>query len=95
VKVVWTNTAIEHLVAVYEHIARDSPRYAQRMIDRITRKSERIGLFPESGRAVPEFESAAVREVYESPYRIIYRVSIDQVDVIAVVHGARQLRPEE
>ena len=82
-------------MAIYEYIGRNSPQYALRVVDRITKKSERIGLFRESGRAVPEYESTDVREVYESPYRIIYRVSKDQVDVIAVVHGARELHPEE
>ena len=32
----WTNTAVAHLAAIYEYIARDSPNYAQRMVDRLT-----------------------------------------------------------
>ncbi len=32
-----------------------------------------------------------IREVLEYPYRIIYRVLPDRVDVLAVVHGARRL----
>jgi len=30
----------------------------------------------------------------EKPYRIIYRLKQDQIDVLAVIHGA-QLLPEE
>ena len=29
----WTATAVEHLVAIYAHIAQDAPLYAQRMVD--------------------------------------------------------------
>jgi toxin ParE1/3/4 len=38
---------------------------------------------------VIEYESPDVRELIERPYRIIYRVKADQVDVSAVIHGAR------
>jgi len=47
-----------------------------------------------SGRKVPEYESDEIREVIEKPYRIIYRIKPDQIDVLAVVHGA-QLLPLE
>jgi len=91
VRVHWTNTAVEHLLAIYEHIAQDSPVYAQRMIDRLTRRSEQIATFPLSGRMVPEYEIQEIREVIEKPYRLIYRIKSDQVDVLAVVHSAQLL----
>lgn len=90
----WTDTAVAHLVAIYERIAQDAPVYAQRMIDRLTQRSEQIATFPESGRMVPEYEAPDIREVIESPYRIIYRIKVDQIDVLAVVHGAQLLPPE-
>jgi toxin ParE1/3/4 len=94
VKVHWTNTALGHLVAIYEYIAKDSPQYALRVVDRITRRSERIAAYPESGRAVPEYDARDVREVYEASYRIIYRIKPERIDVVAVIHGARRL-PDE
>ena len=90
-KVHWTNNAIEHLVNIYEHIALNSPTYAKRMVDRITRRSEQIGDQPLSGRKVPEYEYEDIRELIEKPYRIIYRIKADQIDVLAVIHGARLL----
>lgn len=89
----WTRTSVEHLVAIYEHIAHDAPLYAQRVVDRLTRRSEQIARFPESGRIVPEYEAPDIREVIERPYRIIYRVKAERVEVLAVVHGARRLPP--
>jgi len=44
-----------------------------------------------SGRNVPEYLAEDVRELIEKPYRIIYRIKPDQIDVLAVVHGARLL----
>jgi toxin ParE1/3/4 len=94
VRVHWTNTAIGHLLAIYEHIAQDAPLYAQRMIDRLTKRSEQIAAFPQSGRMVPEYQAPDIREVIERPYRIIYRIKQEQVDILAVVHGAQVLPPE-
>ena len=90
-RVHWTNTAVEHLLVIYEHIAQNSTVYAQRMIDRLTRRSEQIATFPLSGRMVPEYEIKEIREVIEKPYRLIYRIKSDQVDVLAVVHSAQML----
>ena len=93
-RVYWTHTAIAHLLAIYEHIAQDAPLYARRMIDRLTKRSEQIAAFPQSGRMVPEYEAPDIREVIERPDRIIYRVRADQIDILAVVHGAQLLPPE-
>jgi addiction module RelE/StbE family toxin len=93
-KVYWTLNAIKHLTNIYDYIALNSPTYARRMVDRITRRSEQISTQPLSGRKVPEYEAEDIRELIEKPYRIIYRVKQDQIDVLAVVHGA-QLLPAE
>jgi toxin ParE1/3/4 len=91
VRVHWTDTAREHLRALQTYIAQNSPQYALRMVDRLTRRSQQIGEFPFSGRAVPEFEHARVREVLEGPYRLIYYLKSDQVDVLAVIHSAQEI----
>jgi plasmid stabilization system protein ParE len=94
VRVHWTDNAISHLIGIYDYIARDSAFYAQRMVDRLTKRTVQLGDFPVSGRRVPEYEAPDVREIIEKPYRIIYRVGSDQIDILAVVHGAQLLPPE-
>jgi len=39
-KVHWTNTAEEHLDAIFDYIVQNSPEYAKHMVDRITRRSQ-------------------------------------------------------
>jgi toxin ParE1/3/4 len=94
VRVYWTRHANAQLVAIHDYIERESPPYARAMVDRLTRRSQQIGEFPFSGRVVPEIGRDDVREVFETPYRIIYRVKSDRIDVLAVIHGARLLPPE-
>jgi len=93
-KIHWTQNAVEHLVNIYEYIALNSPTYAKGMVDKITRRSEQIAVQPQSGRKVPEYQNDDIRELIETPYRIIYRIKADQIDILAVIHGARLL-PEE
>jgi len=90
-KVHWTDTAEGHLNAIYTYISKDSTDYALRMVDRLTRRSQQISDFPLSGRKVPEYEMEQIREVIEGSYRIIYHIKTDQIDVLAVLHGAQEM----
>ncbi|MFB1490878.1 MULTISPECIES: type II toxin-antitoxin system RelE/ParE family toxin [unclassified Thiocapsa] len=87
-RVHWTETAEAHLDAIHTYIAQNSETYALRTVDRITKRSNQIAEFPLSGRRVPEYDEEHVREVFSGPYRIIYQIKPDQIDVIAVIHGA-------
>ena len=90
-RVSWTDRAFDHLLQVRDHLSLTSGVYAERTVDRLVSRSEQLGAFPTSGRRVPEYARDDVREVIESPYRIIYRVGPSRLDVLAVVHGRRVL----
>ena len=94
-KVIWTPLAERHLDDIFRFIAESSPDYALRMVDRLTRRSQQLGRFPDSGRPVPEIGREGVREIFEGPYRLIYSVRDTQVDVVAVIHSARLLHGED
>lgn len=85
--VVWTATALGHLGALRQYISQDSPFYAERMMQRILARAPQLAAFPESGRMVPEVGRPEIREVIEGPYRVIYRLLSDRIEVLAVVHG--------
>lgn len=91
-RVVWTRQAVEDVEAIKAYVARDSQRYALLLAERLVVAIERVGLFPESGRVVPEVGDAALREVVYGNYRIVYRVLPEAVEVVTVHHGARLLR---
>jgi toxin ParE1/3/4 len=70
-KVYWTHNAVDQLVNIYQYIALNSPTYAKRMVDRITRRSSQIAGNPFSGRMVPEYRADDIRELIEKPYRFL------------------------
>jgi len=65
------------------------------MVDKITRRSEQTADHPFSGRKVPEYEADDIRELIETPYRIIYRIKSEQIDVLAAIHGTRLLPDDQ
>lgn len=60
-------------------------------MDKITRRSVQIGAHPFSGRRVPEYDDEDIREIIQKPYRIIYRIKPNQIDVLAIIHGTQML----
>jgi len=92
-RVTWTQHARLHLTDIRNYIAANSPRYAQRTIDGIMARAKQLTLFPHSGSIVIEYGNPEIREVIEGSYRVIYRVKDEVVEILAVIHGARQLPP--
>ena len=88
--VLWTEQARADLAAIRAFISQDSPHYASVIISRLIAATDRLGPFPESGRAVPEFDDPSVREVVHRPYRIVYRlVGVDELHVLTVHHASQ------
>ena len=65
------------------------------MVDRITQRSQQIGAFPLSGRRVREYDIDQIREVFCGAYRLMYHIKSDQIDILAVVHGAQNALLED
>jgi len=64
------------------------------MVERIIARAETLDSQSFRGRRVPEYDQDDVREIAEHPYRIIYRVTTDAVQVLTIMHE-RQLLPDE
>ena len=90
-KVAWTDEAKAHLAGIHEFIKRDAPFYAVQTVDKLTRRVDQLIDHPRSGRIVPKYDDENLRELIARPYRLIYRIKPDRIDIIAVFHGAQQL----
>lgn len=59
------------------------------MAEGIVESVERLEEFPRSGRMVPEVAQEDYREVILGAYRIVYRLTGNQVEILTVHHSAR------
>jgi plasmid stabilization system protein ParE len=85
----WSLQAIADVEAIRDFIGRDSASYGTLVAARIVDSAERLGKFPESGRIVPEFQDATLREILWRNYRVVYRYLGHRVEIVTVFHGAR------
>jgi toxin ParE1/3/4 len=89
-RVIIRAAAYDDLDRIYAWIAKDRPRSANSVIDRILESAERLGHFPylgHVGRVPGTFEWV----VPELPYILVYTINTidDEVTVAAVFHGAQ------
>ena len=89
--VAWTETVAGQLQAIRDYLARSSPGYARALAGRIVARTEALDGRPLFGAEVSEYGDPNIREVFEHPYRILYRVDGQDVQVVAVIHSARRL----
>ncbi len=94
VRVKWDSEAIQDLKEIKAYIAKDSKLQAQRVVDKIRVSVRRIKIFPEIGAGVQDLSDPTLREILVFRYRILYRFVNDEIHIVAVVHGARQLTSE-
>ena len=91
-KTVWTRRALGELEDIQTYIAKDDPNAAARLIERIAALVETT--LAEQPRIGRPGRVAGTRELVARPsYILVYRVNADQIDVLAVRHGA-QLWPK-
>ncbi len=95
VEINWTSRALEDLDDIAKYISKDSVRYAKSTIRTLFYSPDILIKTPRIGRAVPEFNNVAIRELIRGNYRIVYRiVSAKRIDILTVHHSARHLSAE-
>jgi len=90
-KVYWTLEARARLLDIQEYIAHYSPKAARSVAARLLQRSRKLSTPPFTGRRLPEYPEAELREVLERPFRLIYRVKPEQIEVITVKHYRQRL----
>jgi len=89
-KVVRTARAEQDLIDIWRHIAGDNEAAADALLDRIETTCLRLAEHPRLGPArrdiAPDLRYFPVRR-----YLILYRMAGDGVEIVRVLHGARDL----
>jgi len=91
VKLHFKRRALRHLEQIHDHIAKDNPAAAKRVIARIRHAIGRLSILPMSGRK-GVVEGTRLLAVPDVSYIVVHRVRADTVEIIAVLHTARQRR---
>lgn len=84
----WKKQAINDLIKIGQHIAKDSPASAEKMIDLIEGKVTPLAAHPRIGRTGRKRGTHEL--VAHESYVVIYRVLTKKVEILRVKHTAQQ-----
>jgi toxin ParE1/3/4 len=73
------------------YVAQDSHPAAQRLLIQALEAASSLDVFGERGRTVPELNQPNVRQLLVQRYRLLYEVTQTEIQILAFVHGARDL----
>ena len=94
-KVLWSPLAELRALEAVDAIAAARPRAAAAWLDKLLDRVASLSRLAKRGRVVPEIGKTAYREIFQHPYRIIYRVDAAQVVVLTIRHTRRAWDPAE
>ena len=87
----FTSAASEDLREIVEYLAAEgSPETARRFVQGLTERCQSLADMPGIGRRREEL-SPGLRSVPEGGYVIFYRTAEDGVQIVRVLHGARDI----
>ena len=87
----WKNQAINDLIKIGQHIAKDSPVSPEKLIDLIEAKVIPLATNPRIGR-VGRKRGTHELVIHES-YLVIYRIVATKIEILRVKHTAQQWPP--
>ena len=95
-QVLLTDNASEDLEELYSYIeSHDSPGKASYVLDQIEKALFKLSENPQRGSYPKELLDIGIREyreIFFKPYRIIYRVMEDNVYIVVIADGRRDMR---
>jgi len=87
----WSLRAAQDLEELLDLVEEDAPEAAVRLADRF--RSLILGMpeHPRLGRMVSPYSRDDLRERFVHPYRIVYRLHREAIEIVCIMHEARQL----
>lgn len=89
-RLLFTGRAEDDLFSLWHYIAADNPKAADALLDTIEVKCALLAHNPYLGRARPDI-ALEFRHFPVKNYLILYRIIEKGVEIVRVIHGARDL----
>ena len=83
-----TPAAEDDLVEIWRYVALDNAAAATRLLDQIAERIQQLSTFPELG-AVRTDVAEDARMLTVGRYVVLYRITTRRIEIVRVVHGAR------
>jgi toxin ParE1/3/4 len=91
-KVIITENAMDDLLSIGRSIEKDNPQRALSFLEELETKCMRLGETPRAYPLLPEWKHTGIRRRVHGNYLIFYRVNATAVEVLHILHGARDYK---
>ncbi len=88
-RVVWSRLARRDLAGIFAYIFADDPQAARRILEVIKAKVALLLETPLMARA-GAVEGTRELVITGTPYLVVYRVKLEEIQILRVLHGARR-----
>ena len=88
-RVIWALRARAALDEAIGYVAADAPDTAAALLDRVLEAAASLEELSDRGRIVPELADLRLRELIARPYRLLYEVADDEVQIVGLLHERR------
>jgi len=78
------------LLSIALYVSDSSPERALALVSRLRRRCDILRAHPFAGRPRPEL-GTDLRSLVERPYVILYRLVAEEIEIVAILHGALDL----
>ena len=89
----WSQRARNQVREIFEYIARDRPRAAERILEAFLERTELLAEFPEQGTVFSSTDRPDLRSIIHESHRIVYRIGDGEIAILSVRHT--RMRPDE
>jgi plasmid stabilization system protein ParE len=90
-RVVITAAAKADLLAIRNYIAHDNPERALSFVEELLDRCQALAYTPRAYPLVPRYERFGIRRRVHDDYLIFYRLQSEQIEVIHILQGARDI----
>jgi len=91
--IVWAEPAERDLDALLSYIAMENPEAARKLFGKVMEAVEYAAAFPEMARFIPELGRTYREILGVRPFRVVYRVSEDRLNIIGVMRMEQDFAP--
>jgi toxin ParE1/3/4 len=90
--IIFSPKAVGDLEKIVRYITLNNPEVARKVGRNLLDKASELSQFPFKGQQVPEFNNPEIRQLVLKPYRIVYRVEVEQkrISIARFWHSAQE-----
>ena len=90
-KYILSHKALNHLQSIWNFIANENPKAADRIVDELSAAFEYLAEWPGSGHARPDLTERELRFWPVRSYLVVYREKSVPLQIVTIFHGARDI----